>query len=298
MFLNSMNYTTKPNKYFHNACRLIIAISILITVFTANKIYANLLQPYIWLCIISFPHFGYVLLQGLKRKMAGVKIIIVGIVSVIICMLADSFMTIGYDLLPTGTFLLLVSYSVVVIQNLVQIIQQNYYLEEAVTTDSLTGLYNRYYLNRLIKKGFKVEDGKHLYVLFFDLDKFKYINDVYGHSVGDEILRESSNRLKESFHRETDVLCRYGGDEFIAFVSVKDNIKDNDRSIDGIIERIKKSFAEPFWVGKNNFYINVSIGVSEFHDGDDMEKTIHMSDYAMYAEKQSSLKVVPADNSI
>lgn len=293
MFFNSMNYAT-PNKYVHNACKFFIAISIFITVFTDNEIYANLLQPYIWLCVLSFPYFGYVLLKGLKRKMAGVKIIIVGILSVIICMLADSFMNIGYDILPIGTFFFLISYSVVVIENLVQIIQQNYYLEEVVTTDSLTGLYNRYYLNRLIKKGFKVEDGKRLYVLFFDLDKFKYINDDYGHSVGDEILRESSKRLRECFHRETDVLCRFGGDEFVAFVSVK----DNDRNIESIIKRIKQSFSEPFYVEKNNFFITVSIGVSEFHNGDDMEKTIHRSDYAMYAEKQSRLKAVFETSSV
>jgi diguanylate cyclase (GGDEF)-like protein len=293
MFFNSMNYAT-PNKYVHNACKLFIVISIFITALTANEIYANLLQPYIWLCVTSFPYFGYVLLEGLKRKMAGVKIIIVGIASVIICMLADSFMNIGYDILPIGIFFLLIGYSVVVIENLVQIIQQNYYLEEVVTTDSLTGLYNRYYLNKLIKKGFKVENGKRLYVLFFDLDKFKYINDEYGHSVGDEILRETSKRLRESFHRETDVLCRYGGDEFVAFVSVK----DNDRNIEGIIKRIKKSFSEPFLVKKNNFLITVSIGVSEFHDRDDMEKTIHRSDYAMYAEKQSRLKTVFDNSSI
>ncbi|MDF2678313.1 MAG: adenylate/guanylate cyclase protein [Bacillota bacterium] len=293
MFFNSMNYE-KPNKYVDNVCKLFIAISILITAFTANKIYANLLQPYIWLCVICLPYFGYVLFEALKRKMAGVKNIIVGTVAVIICMLADSFMNIGYDILPIGTFFLLINYSVVVIKNLVQVIQQNDYLEEVVTTDSLTGLYNRYYLNRLIKKGFKLEDEKRLYVLFFDLDKFKYINDEYGHSVGDEILRESSKRLKESFHRETDILCRYGGDEFVAFVSVK----DNDRNIEGIIKRIKKSFTEPILVGENNFFITVSIGVSEFHDGDDMEKTIHRSDYAMYAEKQSNLKVVFDNNSI
>lgn len=293
MFINSMNYST-PNKYVHNACKLFIAASIFITGFTANEIYANLLQPYIWLCVISFPYFGYVLFGGLKKKAPGIKIIIVGIACVIICMLTDSFIDIDYDILPIGTFFLLISYSVVVIENLVQIIQQNYYLEEIVTMDSLTGLYNRYYLNKLIKKEFIVEDGKRLYVLFFDLDKFKYINDEYGHSTGDEILRESSKRLRECFHRETDILCRYGGDEFVAFVSVK----DNDRNIEGIIKRIKTSFAEPFLVENNNFFITVSIGVSEFHNGDDMEKTIHRSDYAMYAEKQSRLKVVFETSSI
>jgi diguanylate cyclase (GGDEF)-like protein len=293
MFINSMNYSTQ-NKYVHNACKVFIAVGIFITGFTANKIYANLLQPYIWLCVISFPYFGYLLFEGLKKKAPGVKIIIVGIVSVIICMLADSFMDIGYDILPIGTFFLLISYSIVVIENLVQIIQQNYYLAEVVTMDSLTSLYNRYYLEKLIKRGFKVEDGKRLYVLFFDLDKFKYINDEFGHSIGDEILKESAKRLKESFHRETDILCRYGGDEFVAFVSVK----DNDRNIEGIIDRIKKSFTEPFLVEKNNFFITVSIGVSEFHNGDDMEKTIHRSDYAMYAEKQSRLKAVFETSSI
>lgn len=89
-------------------------------------------------------------------------------------------------------------------------------------------------------------------------------------------------------------MCRYGGDEFVAFVSVK----DNDRNIEGIIKRIKKSFSEPFIVEKNIFFITVSIGVSEFNNGDDMEKTIHRSDYAMYAEKQTRLKAVFDSSSI
>jgi diguanylate cyclase (GGDEF)-like protein len=231
--------------------------------------------------------------SGVRKKMPGASIIIVGGIAVAISMLADSFLYLRHDILPIGTFFLLICVSAVVIRNLVQIMQQKDYLEEVITTDTLTGLNNRYHLDCLIKKGFMVDAGKRLYVLFLDLDRFKIINDEYGHKVGDAILRESSKRLKECFHRETDILCRYGGDEFVAFVSVK----DNEGNIKGIIKRIKKRFEEPINVGDNIFSVGISIGVSEYHEGDDMEKTIHRSDNAMYEEKQNKmLAAVSSDN--
>lgn len=286
LFFNSMNYT-KKNKYIEIVCELFIVASVFITAFTPNEIYANLLQPYIWLCVICLSYFGYVMWAGVRKKMPGAIIIIIGGISVALCMLADSFLYLGYDILPIGTFFLLICFSVVVIKNLVQIMQQKDYLEEVITTDTLTGLNNRYYLDNLIKRGFMVDEGKRLYVLFLDLDRFKIINDEYGHRVGDAILREGSKRLKECFYRDTDILCRYGGDEFVAFVSVK----DNEESIKGIINRIKKKFEEPIVIGDNKFSLSVSIGVSEYQEGDDMEKTIHRSDDAMYEEKQNKMLV-------
>ena len=292
LFFNSMNYT-KTNKYIESVCKLFITTCIFITAFTPNQIYANLLKPYIWLCVISLPYHGYVMWSGVRKKMPGAAVIIVGGVAVAISMLADSFLYLRHDILPIGTFFLLICVSAVVIRNLVQIMQQKDYLEEVITTDTLTGLNNRYHLDCLIKKGFMVDAGKRLYVLFLDLDRFKIINDEYGHKVGDAILRESSKRLRECFHRETDILCRYGGDEFVAFVSVK----DNEGNIRGIIKRIKKRFEEPINVGDNIFSVGISIGVSEYHEGDDMEKTIHRSDNAMYEEKQNKmLAAVSSDN--
>jgi diguanylate cyclase (GGDEF)-like protein len=136
---------------------------------------------------------------------------------------------------------MMICFSIVVIRNLVDVMRQNDYLEEVVIKDHLTDLHNRYYINNLLNKGFKVEKGRQLYVLFIDLNKFKAINDEYGHKVGDIILQESSKKLKDCFHRDSDILCRYGGDEFLAFV----NVKDVDGNIEGIINRIKKKFEEP-----------------------------------------------------
>lgn len=177
---------------------------------------------------------------------------------------------------------MLICFSVVVIKNLVEIMRQNDYLGEVVIRDHLTDLHNRYYINNLLMKGFKVEEGKRLFVLFIDLNKFKAINDEYGHKVGDVILKESSKKLKESFHRDSDILCRYGGDEFLAFV----NVKNTDGNIEGIISRIKEKFEEPVIVEGNSFVVGISIGISEFHNGDDMEKIIHRSDDSMYLDKQ------------
>lgn len=281
LFFNSLNYT-KPNNYVKILSVSFMFASTIVTLFTGNEIYAEFLKPYIWLCVLSLPYFAYVLIEGVLKKMEGAIIMLAGTLVLVICILIDSFIYLNFYVFPIGSFFMLICFSVVVIKNLVEIMRQNDYLGEVVIRDHLTDLHNRYYINNLLMKGFKVEEGKRLFVLFIDLNKFKAINDEYGHKVGDVILKESSKKLKESFHRDSDILCRYGGDEFLAFV----NVKNTDGNIEGIISRIKKKFEEPVIVEGNSFVVGISIGISEFHNGDDMEKIIHRSDDSMYLDKQ------------
>jgi diguanylate cyclase (GGDEF)-like protein len=89
-----------------------------------------------------------------------------------------------------------------------------------VYIDSLTGVYNRAFLDEKIAEILQNarDEGKVLSVVMFDIDYFKRINDLYGHAVGDQVLREFAEFLKNSL-RAGDILIRYGGDEFLAILS-------------------------------------------------------------------------------
>lgn len=89
-------------------------------------------------------------------------------------------------------------------------------LEESNRRDALTGVFNRRHLNEFLKEAFAtaVEKGQSLSVAFADLDKFKVVNDTYGHQAGDRVLRTTANILKSSV-RSSDVVARFGGEEFV-----------------------------------------------------------------------------------
>lgn len=84
-------------------------------------------------------------------------------------------------------------------------------------TDSLTGLYSRRYFETWIQEEMKKEGEVNIGVLMFDLDKFKHINDSYGHAAGDFVLVETAKVLKKN-SRSTDLIARYGGEEIIIFL--------------------------------------------------------------------------------
>ncbi|PMP60739.1 MAG: hypothetical protein C0198_06035 [Sulfurihydrogenibium sp.] len=107
-------------------------------------------------------------------------------------------------------------------------------------TDSLTGLYNRYFfIDRLyyeIERSIK--ENLEFYLIMFDLDNFKPINDKYGHLKGDETLKKIAEILKSNF-RSYDTVARLGGDEFIVLASIeKDNIQQRLENIRHEIEKI------------------------------------------------------------
>jgi len=87
---------------------------------------------------------------------------------------------------------------------------------ELAVTDPLTGLYNRRYLDNHLNVLFNrsMARGRPLSVLITDIDRFKQVNDTYGHDGGDEVLREFANRVRSTI-RGADLACRYGGEEFV-----------------------------------------------------------------------------------
>lgn len=147
--------------------------------------------------------------------------------------------------------------------------------------DNLTGLSNRYHFYKLLKTTIADENTKSLAVLFFDLDRFKIINDSMGHEIGDRLLTAVSDRLKDCIINQND-LARYGGDEFIVSLS-NVNHQEVSKVAQGVLER----FVDPFQIDQYELYITPSIGISFYpHDGENIETLIKNADSAMYQAKR------------
>lgn len=108
------------------------------------------------------------------------------------------------------------------------------------TRDSLTGLYSRYYFNEMIYRELDRAKrcGKKLSIIMVDVDNFKQLNDAYGHQHRDGVLRECAAILNKAV-RASDILCRFGGDEFM-IVTPKTDCTENDAIISRIIKYISE----------------------------------------------------------
>ena len=151
--------------------------------------------------------------------------------------------------------------------------------------DQLTGLSNRAKLLIDLQRALKLSDrsGSKLAVLFLDLDRFKNVNDSLGHDVGDKLLQAVAGRIAQLL-RETDILCRIGGDEFIV---VLEAISDN-YSPSIVAQRIINTLNEPFRIDVNTINIGTSIGISVFpDDSTDQNVLLKYADTAMYSAKDS-----------
>jgi diguanylate cyclase (GGDEF)-like protein len=151
--------------------------------------------------------------------------------------------------------------------------------------DALTNLPNRVlFLDRLKEslKAAKRGSCKHISVVFLDLDRFKEINDTYGHEVGDKLLKLVTVRLKNKL-REEDTIARLGGDEFILLLK---NL--NQQNIINVIDKIIKTMEEPFSINEIEIYTTFSIGISSYpEDGNTSDELIRNADTAMYKAKDN-----------
>lgn len=157
-------------------------------------------------------------------------------------------------------------------------------LEYMANYDFLTNIYNRSALLVNFSTMIKLAKGNNskLAVLFFDIDKFKPINDTYGHAAGDLVLIEIAARINSIITKE-DILGRMGGDEFVV---VKSCVKSNDDVV-GFINEVFNVFSKPIEIDNKSIIINTSIGVAIFpDDAQDRYSLINFSDNAMYEAKK------------
>ncbi len=150
--------------------------------------------------------------------------------------------------------------------------------------DSLTGLPNRYLLvdrlHQAISKSARTKSN--IAVIYLDLDRFKIVNDTFGHQNGDLLLKEVAKRLKAT-QRDGDTVARLGGDEFVFLLENISQPKDAARTALRIID----CFSQPFQLQEHNLHVSTSIGISIYpDDGMGHEILLKNADISMYDAKK------------
>ena len=165
------------------------------------------------------------------------------------------------------------------VMQIVQDIGQKVELETMANTDSLTGLFNERYFSRVMNI---CEEKKLPFVLYYlDLDRFKPVNDTYGHAMGDRLLKEISARLLRCI-RSRDYAFRIGGDEFALIVSADMDEEQRSR----MAERIRTILSAPIVIEEKVLSVGVSCGCACYPEDGDASQVRIKADSRMYAEKQ------------
>ena len=164
--------------------------------------------------------------------------------------------------------------------------------------DKMTGLPNRAMFEELLELSIARgrRHGQSVAVLYTDLDDFKLVNDSLGHEMGDELLRELAERLREAT-RETDLVARQGGDEFLLLLADLEPTPasplpgDTNGALlvaESVAVRIQDALREPFVLKGTEVYVSASIGISMFpNDANDAATLLKNADVAMYQSKKN-----------
>lgn len=167
------------------------------------------------------------------------------------------------------------------ISDLTQMVEMDLESLQVSITDELTGLTNRRGFIKLAGYLFQKcqSENKNFTLLFFDLDKFKHINDQYGHAEGDTVLKVFSKCLLQNF-RFFDVVARLGGDEFCVFCS---GLKQTD--VDNIVKRINNSLK---LLATKDYTIEFSVGSLQYNQEEHktLEDMLSLADSKMYSHKK------------
>lgn len=157
-------------------------------------------------------------------------------------------------------------------------------LEYLAHYDQLTGLPNRRLFNDRLQQAIRQasRSQQQVAIIVIDLDRFKEVNDTLGHSAGDSLLVKVAALLNSNI-RNSDTVCRMGGDEFIIMMPA---VGGADNVID-IVQKLLSAFAQPFWLNDEAVYITPSIGISMYpYDSKTQETLIKNADTAMYHAKR------------
>lgn len=180
---------------------------------------------------------------------------------------------------------------IAVFSDITERLENQKFIESLAYYDSLTGLANRNLLRNRVEQMVKIAErhAETFTLLFIDLDKFKDINDVHGHDIGDQLLVKLSEKMRQLF-RESDTLCRLGGDEFVVVLP-----DANEKSALAKAVQLVELIANPVQLGDLLLKVTASIGLVEFpRDGNDYPTLLKHADFAMYRAKAAGKNQVSA----
>jgi len=158
--------------------------------------------------------------------------------------------------------------------------------EEMASVDQLTGLYNRYKFTELFVSlyGTMVKRENDMSLIMLDIDHFKNINDTYGHNIGDKVLVDISNILKQYF-RNVDIVGRWGGEEFVVLVPTA-----NSTNCEKLADKIRRAIQEAKIL--DDLEVTASFGITQIKLGDTLEIAISRADEALYDAKNSGRNTI------
>ncbi|MCP8615685.1 GGDEF domain-containing protein [Salirhabdus salicampi] len=149
--------------------------------------------------------------------------------------------------------------------------------------DHLTGAFNRYYITKCFKKNLQKKTNK-MTLFIADVNNFKPINDQYGHEMGDKVLCKVTDAIQKNI-RDTDYLCRWGGDEFLVITP-----KVNEEGAQKMVQRWKESL-KPI-LKDFQVEVTISIGVATYpNEGKSLDDLVRLADKRMYEEKKLKISV-------
>lgn len=175
---------------------------------------------------------------------------------------------------------------IVIITDITNLKEREQRLQELASRDSLTGLYNRhaFYIKLENDIAYSVSNNSKFALLFIDLDKFKPINDHYGHDAGDTILVAVAKRIQNKV-RGLDTVARVGGDEFVVVLKNIESRSNAEKTKQILLESIQ----EPIHHDKDQLTVGASIGIAMFpDDAVDSKELVSLADQAMYKEKHNT----------
>jgi len=226
--------------------------------------------------------------QGFLNKALPITFVICGIhwQSYVLTYLYEPYKTPGFLIYALILFVIHFFLAFLIIEEFKQrIIKSEQYALNIANHDSLTGLCNRLFFNAQFEYSLarSIRENTEMALLFIDLDKFKPINDEFGHNVGDQVLIEIAKRLK-SIVREEDIVARLGGDEFLILLN---RLSINNKEvIEKTANKVITTVNEPILISNIQVDVGASIGIVFCpSQADTLEKLIYMADEAMYEVK-------------
>lgn len=270
---------------------IISALISIVTVFSDIKVYDTFLIYYEICIIMISSYILYVIIRGGIDKNQGALIILFGFIAFLTTSVHDMFLQIGIfntrSLVPFGFFIFIFSQSYILAARFSDAFIENERLIEenkAVYADELTGILNR--------RGFYEQGGQlfddavmtgESFILFYaDLNKFKSINDSFGHKEGDEAIKETAFLIKNSFGKD-DIVARMSGDEFVA-IAVN---KESEEEAEKIMDVIKSNFHKYNLHSKKAYKLSICIGYSIYRSNSvtTFDELISVADTMLYDNK-------------